>query len=402
MNSGNPLDRSVTAIIATYNRARYIEQDGESILAQQQPVAQLIVVDDGSVDDTAARLAKYGSRIDYVCKANGGKSSAVNLGLGRARGHWIWIFDDDDIALPDATRRLLEALDADRNADLAFGGQVIAHEGPGGQLLGHYEVAPTAEAGDGLLLEVLQGFCFRLQAMLIRRRCFDRIGKLNDRYLRGQDYELIIRLVRSFKATRVAEPVMIWREHRGPRGPANLQHEAHERDIVWGEFDAMLGSEIRAGFDLGEFLVPRAPGRDLSAADHSAALFNRAAIMATKGLIDAFVEDLGAAASSMPPSTSLNSGQKRLLLRAGGNPRFVSRLVAAPAAAIDSLRSLPTSRRAVREAAACLTRAIYYQYRHWPVNDLQRPILLQCAFRIASIAGPWALASIPLTQGRSA
>jgi hypothetical protein len=56
---------------------------------------------------------------------------------------------------------------------------VIAHEGPGGELLGHHEVAPTAEAGDGLLLEVLQGFCFRLQAMLIRRRCFDRIGKLN-------------------------------------------------------------------------------------------------------------------------------------------------------------------------------------------------------------------------------
>jgi glycosyltransferase involved in cell wall biosynthesis len=64
MSSGNPLDRSVTAIIATYNRARYIEQAVDSILAQQQPVAQLIVVDDGSDDDR--RASQSMARIDYV------------------------------------------------------------------------------------------------------------------------------------------------------------------------------------------------------------------------------------------------------------------------------------------------------------------------------------------------
>ena len=396
MSSGNPLDRSVTAIIATYNRARYIEQAIDSILAQQQPVAQLIVVDDGSVDDTAARIERYGSRITYLRKANGGKSSAINLGLGQARGEWIWIFDDDDLALPNATRTLLDALDASRSADLAFGGKVIAREGSDGQLVGHRELVPTAEPGDGLLLEVLQGFPFLLQAMLIRRRCFDRVGKLDERYLRGQDYELIIRLVRTFQATRVLEPVLLWRDHEGERGPANLKHAAHERDMVWSEFDAMLGREIRAAFNLGEFLVPRVAGRDLSPTDRSAALFNRAVIMATKGLIDAFVEDLGAATSSMW-SMGLSSAQKQLLLRTGFNQNFVSRLMSAPAAASDALRSLP-HQRAVREALAYLTRAIYYGFRHLPAGDLRRRTLLPCLLRMALLAGPRALAAAYLAR----
>jgi len=62
------MDRSVTAIIATYNRARYIEQAIDSILAQREPVSQLIVVDDGSTDDTATRVAKYGPPVEYVHK----------------------------------------------------------------------------------------------------------------------------------------------------------------------------------------------------------------------------------------------------------------------------------------------------------------------------------------------
>jgi len=229
----------------------------------------------------------------------------VNLGLNRTRGKWVWLFDDDDIAMPEATQLLLDALEAEPGADLAYGGQVIADESPDGRLVDHREVLATVEPDDALLLNVLQGFCFRLQAMLIRRDCFDQIGLLDERFLRGQDYELMVRLVQRFRATRVMKPILTWRQHAGERGPAQLTHTAHERDRHWGRFDALLGREVRATYALGEFLVPRSTSSQLSAVERSTALFHRAAVMATKGLVEEFAEDLGASFAALPRDAHL-------------------------------------------------------------------------------------------------
>ncbi len=392
MTAAPSMDRSVTAIIATYNRARYIEQAIDSILGQHEPVRQLIVVDDGSVDDTAARVRKYGPPVEYVHKPNGGKSSAVNLGLARAKGEWIWLFDDDDIAMPDATRLLLDALETEPGADLAYGGQVIADEAPDGRLVDHREVLPTVQADAGLLLNVLQGFCFRLQAMLIRRSCFARVGPLDERYLRGQDYELMVRLVRHFRATRVLKPVLTWRQHAGERGPAKLTHAAHERDRHWEIFDALLGREVRASCALGEFLVPRSNSTELSAAERSAALFNRAAVMATKGLVEEFVEDLGASFAALPRDAHLAPDQRALIIRTGGNARWLARVAEAPDAVAHSLRQLPRLP-AVREAAACVARALFYEIRHASGGSVpRRRRYLRCALALARFAGPRAVA----------
>ena len=386
------MDRSVTAIIATYNRARYIEQAIDSILAQHEPIRQLIVVDDGSSDDTAARVAKYGPPVEYVHKPNGGKSSAVNLGLTRAQGEWIWLFDDDDIAMPDATRLLLDAVAAEPGADLAYGGQVIAEETVDGRLVNHREVLATVQPDDALLLNVLQGFCFRLQAMLIRRRCFDQVGLLDERFLRGQDYELMVRLVRHFRATRVIKPILTWRQHAGERGPAKLTHAAHERDRHWGKFDALLGREVRASYSLGEFLVPRSSSLELSTAERSAAHFNRAAVMATKGLIEEFADDLGAFCKTLPRDAHLAADQRALMIRTGGNARWLARVAETPDAVAHALRHLP-HQPAMREAVACIARALIYEIRHATgENALRRRSYLRCAWALAHIAGPRALA----------
>lgn len=389
MTTRSSFDRSVTAIIATYNRAQYLPLAIESIVAQRESVGQIIVVDDGSTDDTPARVRQFGSRVDYIRKDNGGKSTAVNLALTKARGEWVWLFDDDDIALPDGTRSLLNALERERAADFAYGGQIIAEEAADGSLTGHRTVLPSVEADDALLLNVLQGFCFRLQAMLIRRTCFERIGNLDERFLRGQDYELMIRLARHFRACRVLEPILIWRQHAGARGPANLTHAAHERDRLWGEFDALLGREIRAGYLLGEFLVPRTTVSNLSSQQRFAALFNRAAVMATKGLLAEFAEDVESA-SVFAAGAGLTADQRRLILRTGHNARFLARLDSAPDAAAAVLRSL-SRRRVPREAVACLARALLYQARHGTPAGHDRAWLLRTAWIFARWAGPGAL-----------
>jgi hypothetical protein len=86
MTVATPSAAPISVIVPTFNRASYIEQCLDSLLAQTVPALEILVVDDGSQDDTAQRVARYGSRVTYIHKPNGGKPSAVNLGLQRARG----------------------------------------------------------------------------------------------------------------------------------------------------------------------------------------------------------------------------------------------------------------------------------------------------------------------------
>jgi glycosyltransferase involved in cell wall biosynthesis len=100
----------VTVLIDTYNYGHFIEQAIESVLSQDFPVDEMevLVVDDGSTDDTSERVKKYGSRIQYVCKPNGGQASAFNLGIGMARGEIVALLDADDFWLPGKLRRIAE------------------------------------------------------------------------------------------------------------------------------------------------------------------------------------------------------------------------------------------------------------------------------------------------------
>jgi glycosyltransferase involved in cell wall biosynthesis len=98
----------VSVLIPTFNRANYIVESLESVLSQTRRPAEVIIIDDGSTDDTVERLAPYMQRIAYLRKENGGKSSALNLGMKAVTGEYVWIFDDDDIAYPDALARHAE------------------------------------------------------------------------------------------------------------------------------------------------------------------------------------------------------------------------------------------------------------------------------------------------------
>jgi glycosyltransferase involved in cell wall biosynthesis len=99
-----------TVLIDAYNYGEYIEEAVESALAQDFPAEQreILVVDDGSTDDTHERLRKYGEAIRYLRKPNGGQASAFNFGFEHARGEVIALLDADDVWLPAKLRRVYE------------------------------------------------------------------------------------------------------------------------------------------------------------------------------------------------------------------------------------------------------------------------------------------------------
>ncbi|HPS02553.1 MAG TPA: glycosyltransferase [Candidatus Sumerlaeota bacterium] len=91
---------TVSVVIPTYNRAQIVLDTVDSVLAQTYRDFELIVVDDGSTDNTRETLQKYGDRIRYVYKENGGVSDALNYGINLAEGEWIGILGSDDTWLP--------------------------------------------------------------------------------------------------------------------------------------------------------------------------------------------------------------------------------------------------------------------------------------------------------------
>jgi glycosyltransferase involved in cell wall biosynthesis len=99
-----------TVLIDTYNYGRYIEEAIASVLAQDFPAEQreILVVDDGSTDDTQERVQKFGNAIRYLRKPNGGQASAFNFGFEHARGEIIALLDADDVWLPGKLGRVYE------------------------------------------------------------------------------------------------------------------------------------------------------------------------------------------------------------------------------------------------------------------------------------------------------
>jgi glycosyltransferase involved in cell wall biosynthesis len=112
----------VTALIDTYNQGRFIEEAIESVLAQDYPRErmEILVVDDGSTDDTTERVKRFGARIRYIRKANGGQASALNLGFSESRGEIIALLDGDDTWHAHKLTAITRTLETNPNAVLAY------------------------------------------------------------------------------------------------------------------------------------------------------------------------------------------------------------------------------------------------------------------------------------------
>ena len=112
----------ITVLITTYNYGQFIEQAIDSVLSQDFPLdrVQVVVVDDGSTDDTSERVEKYGSRVEYSFKPNQGQASALNVGIAKARGEIIALLDADDFFLPGKLSRIRQAFEQNPALGLVY------------------------------------------------------------------------------------------------------------------------------------------------------------------------------------------------------------------------------------------------------------------------------------------
>src|SRR5262252_4522049 len=112
----------ITVLITTYNYAEFIGEAIDSVLEQNFPLDQveILVVDDGSTDDTADRIKRYGSRIRYLYKPNGGQASALNTGIGNAQGEIVVLMDADDLFSPRKLAKVSQAFRQDPTVGMVY------------------------------------------------------------------------------------------------------------------------------------------------------------------------------------------------------------------------------------------------------------------------------------------
>ncbi len=308
--------RTVTAVIPTFNRADLLAQSLDSVLGQTCPPDEIIVVDDGSTDATPERLSRYGERIRCLHQANRGKAAALNYALGAANGDAIWIMDDDDLALPDALQRHLALLDGDHQADFTYSG-VWCFEGESPPppledcLLWQRPDIPRAE----FFIRAMELFPANHQTMLVPKACYDAIGGLDESMIYGEDYDVILRLARRFRAGRVAEPTVLLREHHGARGPAAERAHAVERRAKWQLYDKKIFRKLRNALTLDEYLPLGTAEMPLTDAGTRRALLQRGCIMARHGLFDESLKDIFDATTAPRMQARMTSAERGIVGR---------------------------------------------------------------------------------------
>ena len=168
MTPAGPPEPPIAVIIPAYQAARFIDEAIRSVLAQTRPVAEIVVVDDGSDDGSADVAAEFAPAVQVIRQPRGGAGAARRRGLAASRSSLVAFLDADDRWLPDAAERLGGALDARPEALLAFGRvSNFVDFGAGEPAVRRVSLAPRIAV-------------MLTSTTLVRRRAFDVIGHFAD------------------------------------------------------------------------------------------------------------------------------------------------------------------------------------------------------------------------------
>ena len=291
---------AVSVLVPTYNRAALLGPCLQSLLNQTLAPAEVLVVNDGSTDGTAALLDALGPRVRIIETPQSGKPTALNVGLRHVEGEDVWIFDDDDVAAADALERLAAPLECDRGLGFSYG---------------HFWYTPTRADGSlgtptgvSLLPDVdARGFVACLlesnflggAALFARTSCYAAVGDFDPALVRSQDYEMAIRIARRFRGAQAAGgPLFHYRQHHGARGSEQDRFTMARRRAKWLEYDRLIFQRLYRELPLADYLPPgHNPQRH-----RRAALIHRAAVMAGRDLMQETLADLSQVADAADQS----------------------------------------------------------------------------------------------------
>lgn len=237
------MDYKISVIIPLYNHEAFISGAIKSVQDQTYPVFEIIIIDDGSKDDSgkiALKLSNSDNRIKYFYQTNSGAHSAINKGVKMAKGDYVSILNSDDIYHCNRFEKIINKI-RNTNADVVFSG--IDFIGAGGEKKEnewYYQAKDFFLKNNNLPLALINGnFIMTTSNIVIRRDVFDKIGFFNNlRYTHDLDY--FLRLYNSgYNIQFIDEELLTYRMHS-----MNTINENHSKvRVEWALIIALYIAE---------------------------------------------------------------------------------------------------------------------------------------------------------------
>ena len=204
----------VSVIIPTHNYARFLPESVKSVLGQTFGDFELIIVDDGSTDDTAAVARRYfdDRRVRYICQEKRGLSGTRNNGISHARGEYVAFLDADDFWLPEKLERQLKVFEqADSGVALVY--CFIEYVDEEGKVLESVKELPIANPALKDLLHT-NWVLGSGSSVLIRKSAFDRVGFFDEEMKSLEDLNMWLRILHEYDSARADEVLVRVMRHR--------------------------------------------------------------------------------------------------------------------------------------------------------------------------------------------
>lgn len=199
----------VSVVTPSYNMARFLEETIQSVLSQDYPSLEYLVIDGGSTDGTLEMLRKYEGRLHYQSRPDLGQANAINSGFLQSRGAIFAYLNADDTYLPGAVATAVRHLRANPGHAGVYG--EAHHVDEEGKMLGRY---PTREFDAGLL----KNECFICQpTVFLRREAFAEAGLMDEGLQLALDYDLWIRIAKRGTLLKLDQYLATSRMHRGSK-----------------------------------------------------------------------------------------------------------------------------------------------------------------------------------------
>jgi len=227
MNGGLPW--RVSTVVPSYNRADILGETIACLIAQIEPVHEIIVVDDGSKDATAEVVAGFGGKVRYRRIENGGAPVARNVGAEMATGDWLWFCDSDDLWKPHFLASVRAIAETPPHPQFLFGNFRLVREGIW-EPATKFETAPKGfwenirsrkVSGGTIVLEPLYRHILSFQpifpsTIVMRKSLFDSVGGFDAKFARtaSEDFEFTLRCVAHAPIGVVDEALVGVRRHK--------------------------------------------------------------------------------------------------------------------------------------------------------------------------------------------
>lgn len=208
----------VSVVIPAYNCAPFIGEAIESVLRQDYPNREIIVVDDGSTDDTVDAVSKFGDRIHLISQSNSGAPAARNTGLQAARGEYITLLDADDIWLPTKVSDCVRHLEGTPEIGAVF--HRWAEWRPDAAGVFHCLAPPEPDPEDPEIVADESGWIYgqlllssiiHTSTIMIRRSVREEVGLFDTSLRNGDDYDYWIRLSRVAQVHKLNRCLSLYR-----------------------------------------------------------------------------------------------------------------------------------------------------------------------------------------------